>query len=61
MTSRQRQTELATQLERVLDYCRDEYNMTYAEVCGVLGMLKTHLEVEGLRVAEGEDEEADAE
>lgn len=64
MTSRQKQSELANKLEQVLDYFREEYDMTYAEVCGVLGLIKTDLELECIRAgesAENEDEEVDSE
>lgn len=59
MTSRERQSALANRLEADLEYFRLEYDMTYAEVCGVLGILKADLELECLRMAESERAEDD--
>ncbi len=59
MTSREKESRLANELERVLEYFRKEYEMTYAEVAGVLGILKTDLELECIRVGEEASEEED--
>lgn len=61
MTSREKESRLANELERVLNYFRDEYEMTYAEVTGVLGILKTSLEMECIRVGEEASEDDDSE
>lgn len=52
MTSREKQSALADRVEKTLEYFREEYDMTYAEVCGVLGILKAGLEYECIRLGE---------
>lgn len=62
MTSREKQSALANSLEKVLDYFRDEYDMTYAEVCGVLGLIKAGLEIECIKIGgevASEDDDSD--
>lgn len=41
--SREATQELQDQLTRRIDYCRDEFDMTWAEILGVLEVIKSNL------------------
>jgi hypothetical protein len=52
-----RQQALATQLAKVLDYFREEFDLTYTDAVGVLEMLKLEIAAEARDLAREEDEE----
>ncbi len=65
MTHKDRQGLLAQELERVIDYFRNEYDLTYADAVGVISILHFELCQEcHERQEQGEestDEECDSE